>query len=82
LGERRPRVLRGMLPYGVRTFLWRRISPRQRSSAIARKLPHSGAAEKDSSHKDLVRYFSKTAALRQQDRDQFPILSNFVPPIP
>src|SRR5437660_9450798 len=23
LGERRPRVLRGMLPYGVRTFLWR-----------------------------------------------------------
>src|SRR5438552_8168047 len=25
LGERRPRVLRGMLPYGVRTFLWRTL---------------------------------------------------------
>src|SRR2546423_12326124 len=25
LGERRPRVLRGMLPYGVRTFLWRAL---------------------------------------------------------
>jgi hypothetical protein len=77
---RRPRVFRGMLPYGVRTFL----SEFLRSD----HLPSGGsyhtlaAAEKDSSRKDLPRYFSKTAALRQQDRDQFQILSNFVPPIP
>src|SRR5204862_971597 len=40
LGERRPRVLRGMLPYGVRTFLWR-VPPcgtHQRSSAIGAEL--------------------------------------------
>jgi len=24
-GLRRPRILRGMLPYGVRTFLWRTL---------------------------------------------------------
>ena len=34
LEPRRPRILRGMLPYGVRTFLWPAKAARQRSSAI------------------------------------------------
>src|SRR3954470_11028663 len=34
---RRPRILRGMLPYGVRTFLQRAARAHQRSSAIGSK---------------------------------------------
>ena len=43
LGRARPRVLRGMLPYGVRTFLSRlpHCGMRQRSSAIDCRLPQS-----------------------------------------
>jgi hypothetical protein len=51
LQARRPRVLRGMLPYGVRTFLWRRISPRQRSSAIGADVTTFFGARKVSSTK-------------------------------
>src|SRR6266700_7232360 len=35
---RRPRFLRGMLPYGVRTFLQQATAAHQRSSAIALNL--------------------------------------------
>jgi hypothetical protein len=44
-----PRVLRGMLPYGVRTFLWsflQKCGSHQRSSAIARTLPSFSSREK------------------------------------
>jgi len=41
---RRPRILRGMLPYGVRTFLQRTSAVHQRSSAIDRILAYSGLA--------------------------------------
>src|SRR6266702_2664113 len=38
LQVRRPRLLRGMLPYGVRTFLQQAKAAHQRSSAITRNL--------------------------------------------
>ena len=37
LGERRPRVLRGMLPYGVRTFLPALCNPRSTLTDIGRR---------------------------------------------
>src|SRR2546423_2967633 len=47
LGERRPRVLRGMLPYGVRTFLWRIPQTRDSPAIIChrRTLPQPGSPE-------------------------------------
>jgi len=54
---RRPRILRGMLPYGVRTFLQRAAkAAHQRSSAIASNLPHVDLARKafDRAYVDLI----------------------------
>src|SRR4249919_2542383 len=42
LGERRPRVLRGMLPYGVRTFLSRAL-PRVSDHLPSRRTYHGDA---------------------------------------
>jgi hypothetical protein len=53
LGERCPRVLRGMLPYGVRTFLWRIPQTRDSPAIICHRAQSTTGLEKQKERLNL-----------------------------
>ncbi len=61
----RPRVLRGMLPYGVRTFLWQILRHYQRSSAIRDNLAQATQRESTIRHPERQSRDSRGATFKR-----------------
>src|SRR6266404_5380468 len=71
LGRGRPRIVRGMLPYGVRTFLQqtpKSFGAHQRSSAIKRTLAHPAQKETELSRLTILTFSCSRQRLRIRHR--------------